>query len=719
MRRFTIFVFVAGVLIFPSYAYADIFSDIGAFLNTIIGKEQEASVSVSVSTPIRRFILDTKGKNIKLEGDNKGVLTEVSDAGNYIRSWDIEYEKKGNSRDSCNPPVLNLKFDKKDKKNQPKPLFNGMTTFFGRDSLNYQKIRLVPDCEIWESTQFIAPTGINVLLKEYFIYSLFRSFGVPTPDVVAFGSILFNSTDTNFDKNKEYKYLMLQRSNEPDDQIPLLSQYNLSELVEASGAGKTSSYQKTGDHFFSIHYEEGKIKKDIKLDPENAIRYFLLSDFVNLNDHFLFQNEDYGKDKSTGLWKTVPFDFDMSFDCGLPVTPAGIEKELEKLSLEEKIKYKNIYYKISREIFDNPESLNKMLSIVDRFPFIGNKEPLKNYIRVAFYNYALYFGLPEFSNYIGKTHIPFINEESNIKAVESIKNINTLNQYCDNAYKTRINNSLTSYSNSKIKPTQLKSVVTNNPSMSMVEVSPFYSFVFSPSSAIAGSKVILYWRGAVATDIESLITFKSKMYQFTLKSKSRDGISFELILPSIPDTYAGIYDVTVSNERFGASGSRTFNILVTQNSPPTEIPLPLPITPTISGTPNLIVNSISVNGSSTGVANQIYAGSMTIIGSITNNGTASSQAFTAKFQYSTNNDYFVDWIPKSVSALSQGQSQTLSYTWTGGTGIYYFRLCTADMICSSPVRVEIIANPSSSPISERHYIFFMTNIFEGIESLFK
>mgnify|MGYP003392557541 CR=1 FL=1 len=167
----------------------------------------------------------------------------------------------------------------------------------------------------------------------------------------------------------------------------------------------------------------------------------------------------------------------------------------------------------------------------------------------------------------------------------------------------------------------------------------------------------------------------------------------------------------------------------TPSSTPTPTPSPTP-TQTPIGIANLVASSVSVSGSATGVSNQLYAGNMTIYGVINNNGTAPSSASTARFQYSTNNDYFVDWVSQSVPSLPQGQSQSLSYTWTGGTGTYYFRLCTANNNCSSPVRVDIInkpvsspssspsPSPSSSPVSKSSFVSFFANVFEGIRNLF-
>ncbi|MCR4334475.1 MAG: CotH kinase family protein [Patescibacteria group bacterium] len=684
MKRFIVFIFVVEIFILlPSYVHADIFSNIN-FLKTAIGEEQSASVIVSVSDfSVRKFILDTKSKNVKLEGNNKGILTEVSNTGNYIKSWDIEYEKKGNSRDVCNPPVLNLKFDKKDKKNNPKPLFNGTTTLFGKNVLNYQKIRLIPDCEIWESTQFIASTGINVLLKEYFIYSLFRLFEIPTSDVIAFANITFNSSDTNFDKNKEYKYLILQRDNEPDDQIPFLSQYGLSELVEASDAGKTSNYQKSGDHFYSINYEENEIKRDLKLDPETTIKYFILSDFVNLNDHFLFWNEDYGKDKITGLWKIVPFDFDLSFDCGLPVVPTGLVKEIEKLSPEEKIKYKNLYYKISREIFDNPESLEKMLAIVDRFPFEGNKETLKNYVRVAFYNYALYFGLPEFSNYIGKSHISFVNEESYIKSVESIKIISTLNKYCDDSYKKRLNDSLSTYS--KIKSVQLKSVETLN--VLMTEVSPFFSITLIPSKASINDKVTLYWRGA-DTDIDSTIEIYSLSEKVTLQERSSDGFSLIFTVPA--SLNGGTYNVKVNNTRHGVSGTKQLII-----NPPIKV-APILFTKILTDAQILSVKGLL----------QAFGANQDVVNNVQN-------VLSGKVAPTPTPIYTPVYTPSPTYTPIYTPSPTYTPTVTATPTSTSTPTPT---ITSSPTPSP---SPSSSPTSRIYFGSFVGNVLDGIKGLFR
>lgn len=553
MKRLSVTSFIFSALMLPLVAQADIFSDISSAFKKALKKENSTALVLSAEgkLPVRSFVLDTKGYTFDqsvdhLKGNAKPTFTEV-DAG---KSWRVKHEKKSSSRASCNPPVFNLSFEK------DRTLFDGMTTYGDRGSLLYQKLRFVPDCDVLKNERKLVPLETpEVLLREYVIYSIFRKFGVPTPDVVAFAKIKFVTPDQNIDPQKEYKYMLLQRTSEKDDQIPFTTQFNFSSIVEAVPATEYYKIDKDGDRFSKVSIKKNNVPAQMELDAEAAIRYFLLSDLVNLYDHFLFWNEDYAQDRSSSKWKTVSFDHDFSFTCTFPPIPS-VSSVIKKLPGGKQYDYFVIYDKVAREIFDNPNSLSEMLAIVDRFPFEGDKEKVKNYLKQAFYNFALYFSSAEFAKEAGLSHIPFKNQAQYLNAADGVLSAKGLSDKCDEVQVKTLKNQLTTLS-AKPSDAGAKKEVT---SQGAAEVSPTYAITFSPGYAPFGAKVTLYWRGA-ATDLDTLVTFKGKLHQFTLKGRSVDGSSLSLTLPSLSDAYAGNYEVTASNSRFGASGAKVFTVL--------------------------------------------------------------------------------------------------------------------------------------------------------------
>src|SRR3989344_3789894 len=106
-------------------------------------------------------------------------------------------------------------------------------------------------------------------------------------------------------------------------------------------------------HVNVVKREPGKEEIIVKLnlDPENAIRYSVLSDLFELWDRAVLHNEHYGLDPSTGLWKAIPFDMDSSFGCGW--YRGGIVDRIEELNDSKRPIYSKITMQITREIFDN------------------------------------------------------------------------------------------------------------------------------------------------------------------------------------------------------------------------------------------------------------------------------------------------------------------------------------------------------------------------------
>ena len=331
-------------------------------------------------------------------------------------TWQMEYKQKGASRRQCVPPILNIKTQFRDRdvgrSDQLYKLFPGMTSYPGYEELRYRKMRFIPDCDVWHEFE------LGPLLREYFIYSLLRHFGVPAVDPIAFAQVTFVSSDTDFDQTQSYPYLILQRIDEDKDQIPFATQFSFARLIESSDtvwdtSGDRSIVGASGDiATVSLQYTDPSTgigrTEELSLDPETAIRYVLLSDFTSLEDFdIVVHNVDYGL-HSSGIWEHIPFDFDDSFYCHFSSTV--VLNKIEQLPAEIQPSYKQAYYRISREIFDNPDNLNYMLALVDSYPFRDNIIKMKNTIKLRFYYYALYFSSPQFASDLGQEYVPFANQ---------------------------------------------------------------------------------------------------------------------------------------------------------------------------------------------------------------------------------------------------------------------------------------------------------------------
>ncbi|MDP3962711.1 MAG: hypothetical protein Q8Q03_02510, partial [bacterium] len=486
--------------------------------------------------PVRDFVLDTLGKKVVMsEDDLKGTLFEYKNE-EILKIWKVEYEQKSNSRKTCIPPVLNIKFDSKGKN---KDLFAGITTYRSYSSLGYAKIRLVPDCDVWVDTDFFPKDSPNILLREFFVYKTMRHFGIPTLDVVGFANIRFKSPDI-LNSDKAYPYMLLQRNNEKDDQVSFTRQFNiLPAIQEANKTGSTATYVQAGERLSSINYVDNNSSFKLDLEPKSSVRYFLLSEFLNSDDHFVFWNEDYGRDSVTGMWKTIPFDFDMSLVCGGDSIPNAMQA-VSRQSQQSQPEYKSLLYQTAREIFDNPRSLQKMLSLIDSFPLSGDKAKLKNYITMRFYRYALYYGSPSTAKALGQVYQPYKNESLYLSSLDQVSKLEGFNNSCD-----------------RIEKTSLASIKST---FSISAVSPYAAIIFVPDRGPAGTVVTLYWRGA-ATDVDNIIELKNSQEDIKIPSKSEDGISIVFTIPSTAKTArGGDYDVSVSNSERQSTLARTFTI---------------------------------------------------------------------------------------------------------------------------------------------------------------
>lgn len=375
--------------------------------------------------PVRNLVLYTDNKPLNLDSsatDREGTLVEIAEDGSELKRWKIKYEHKGNSRKQCDPPVLNISFDKKDSKGRPRELFTGRSTYAGHATLQYQEIRAISECDIWNdygADNWAEGVGfggqLNTLLREYLIFDLYRYFKIPTVDVIGFANFRFVSSDSKYN-GKTFRYLLFQRDNEQDDQIPFTQQFNLEPTLYEDGVKSPVSPDyddpETQNRFTRISFRDKNTQKQtarIELDPENTIRLFLLTDFFLETDRATLHNEDYGKDRLTGLWKSIPYGFDASFRCHFAHTLEGstLFSQIAQLPKEKAASYRAVYYRVAREIFDNSVSLPRMLRAVDNFPFSVNTNLVKEYLQLNFYRYASIFSSRETAQVLEQPFVPF------------------------------------------------------------------------------------------------------------------------------------------------------------------------------------------------------------------------------------------------------------------------------------------------------------------------
>jgi hypothetical protein len=310
-----------------------------------------------------------------------------------------------------------------------------MTTYANLGTLKYKKLRFIPDCDILKTHE------VNNLLREYIIYSLFREEEVPTVDVAGFAKIGLVSPDKDIDHSIAHEYMILQRDREEKDQISFLQQFGFSAVIEnvpepfnywdydRSNVFSKLVLQnfKNDDNSF---YEKKilRAEKEIFLDPVTGSRYWILTQLVDLEDRGLFHNDDLGIDAKTGLWKNIPFDMDSSFECYL--YNSDPEEIVKGFDSAKKSSYYSTLHRSARELFDDPDVLNRMLLLVDKFPFVDNKDKMKRTLELRFYYYALYFGSEEFSKKIGQTHVPYKNYDNYQKEAKRIINMKTFETMC-------------------------------------------------------------------------------------------------------------------------------------------------------------------------------------------------------------------------------------------------------------------------------------------------
>ena len=345
--------------------------------------------------PIRDFTLNSSYTLYSSQEDIIGILTESTPG--YKFAWLAEHELGGASRTQCVPPVI--KINLKDVTRYTRML--GFSSY--SNPLRYDEFKMIPDCDIWH--QFEADN----LIREYFIYWMFRKFSVPTFDVIAFGTVNFSVPDSQINPDKKYNYMFLQKEKADKDTVPFETQFNFYSILDddlLSDYGWSYNYGASND-LTGILIDKQGTEEFMEFDVENTIRYKLLTGFTNLWDRGFFHNELYGTNLIT--WKQVPYDFDLSFECNS--LPSPYDLGIGSLPEENQQIFKDKYYSVAREIFGNPQNLFDMLTAIDAYPFRANKIKMKNFIKASFYNYALYFNSEEFAASMNKTYEPLPNAE--------------------------------------------------------------------------------------------------------------------------------------------------------------------------------------------------------------------------------------------------------------------------------------------------------------------
>lgn len=355
------------------------------------------------------------------------------------RGGSIEWLRKGKDRHAdCAAQPINIKSGKRSNK------IPGMSTYdpalaypYNPNPLlrtqSYRKLRVTPECE----TRDTSPNPIPVLLREYFTTTLFRSLKVPAPEIVAFARVT-HTASPGVTTAGTFDSLFIQRDDEEDDVLPFVNQFGYCSTNWESrdnpapactthriqeGSDPTSGSTMSGDWFTTVAWQNGASGSfnqpgdaggtPLRLDVQHSIRYLLLSDFAMVEDHGPFENENYDYDPVEGRWNAVPSDFDFSLvNCSFN-PPGKVREKIEASEIAEADRPAlwHSYYDTAREIFNNPNNLNQLLKIVDRYPFDGDKNRLKHLVKARFYSYALYFGSQAFAELTGTPFTPFENQD--------------------------------------------------------------------------------------------------------------------------------------------------------------------------------------------------------------------------------------------------------------------------------------------------------------------
>lgn len=383
-------------------------------------KVAEAQITVS-PIPVRKFTLDLDRSFADLNSSTgkiiEGRLKEFSEGSpnSPIKDWKIKFDKKGESRAICYPLMFNLSFDKTDSSGNKKPLFNGHSTYQNYNILEYQELRFIPNCDVWNDYNWVGDVGFVGALtphtREAFAHSLYRKFGIAVPEIVAYADITFNSSDPKYN-NKTYRYIVVQRANEQDDQIPFTKQFNLkTDLYEEGNNQKYYTEDPANNRLKKINIIESKTGAQISLnlDTINSAKLLFLSDFIAHTDIWFLRNESYGTKLSDNKNYIIPHSLDSTFTCS-PQTPNNTHGGYKKSFMPPSdLVTKKIYFDEFQKFFGDMNNLYTMERIVDSLQgTLLEKNQLKNFLRLRFHQYAEYSASSEFANIM---YQPYVNKK--------------------------------------------------------------------------------------------------------------------------------------------------------------------------------------------------------------------------------------------------------------------------------------------------------------------
>jgi hypothetical protein len=413
-------------LVFPIISFAQsidldkdgVVDDYDVFLQN---KINDGSISKDIKYPIRNFTLDTLNKDVEQSvnpdgsTDTDSILYEYSSKGKEINKWKTKFEKKGHARASCQPPMINITFDKTDSKGKPKELFGGISTYPGYKSLQYQKVRFVSNCDIYDFVGFIDQYNhygfnktVDIQLMDYSFYKILRLFGIPSVDPVAFANLKIKTSTKGYEGNT-YNYIVLQRDNELDDQIPFTKQFNLDQnLIQDGKTDKWVGIFSQKNALDNLSYRDVKNNKDVNMDMDidSQIKYKIFTYLLQIGDRGILHNEDYGMDLTTKKWKAIPYGFDMSMGGCYFNSPSRVDEVILSSLNTDNTNIKKHYYNIAREIFSDVNNLYKMELVVDQFPFDVDKTNMKRYLKMVFNEYRNYYLSKDFANFLGQNFTP-------------------------------------------------------------------------------------------------------------------------------------------------------------------------------------------------------------------------------------------------------------------------------------------------------------------------
>jgi|SRR3989344_5029784 len=312
------------------------------------------------------------------------IYLENKDTGKIYES---ELKLQGNTRRSCYPFNMNIKFDRYD-------LFH-----LNGNGLGYKKLRFMPECAgMQNNLKWTQPV-------EYINYNFFKQLGFKEMDIIGFVSLSYLNHDEQVEDWKEY--LLIQRTSENDDEISFLEQYHLvgrnanGDLYEV---GKTAGIDDLDLDFDWDGYTELTDKDTgeiFYIDEPELNMYLIITNFFN-NWDTLTNNLKFAKEQDSDLFHIIPFDFDASLNdaCyssnsnGFMTVFSTVWRDSPNHDVDNRIRI----YNSLEAFYTNNENLLSLFQYVDEYPFLSNKDKshLKKVLMLRFAQGNLIYGNNDF-----------------------------------------------------------------------------------------------------------------------------------------------------------------------------------------------------------------------------------------------------------------------------------------------------------------------------------